>query len=282
LKRILAAAGIALAAASVIVTGIAEAAVVPSSAVSAIGVTQNTAGEAGYYVNDFGNYHIRDAHARFTVTAAMKILPTAGPTAIVSATGTELCDPNTGDAAQTGLLWTDSGFEVGAQSGTLASLPTPQDPCVQDGVLSPSPDHDLLGAGTGNPVIVGDVITVDTYYNPTPGSHGRHVLQYTACDLTTDVCRQAFDSVHARNFFEAGIGVENAPATSLTAPALNPLVAFTSATFNNYNGSAKNSLASGGWQLKEAETVNGASQVTLLPSAIAGTTFRIAEGSASS
>jgi hypothetical protein len=263
--------------------GIAAAAgiFIASASASVSAPAQNTTGEAGYYVNDWNNWHIRDAHAQFTVTPAMRTLPSTSAT-VNEAVGGELCDPNTGDSAQAGLLWeSTTGFEVGAQYGTLSSAPGAQDPCIQDGVLSPSPEHVLLGGTTGNKVSVGDVISVDVYYSTT-AAHGRHAIQYTACDVTTNVCRQAFDYVRAQNFFEAGIGVLNQGAPSLTAPALNPLVRFSDATFSNYNGSAKAKLANGGWQLDEAETVNGASQVTLQPSAVSGVTFSVAEGSASS
>jgi hypothetical protein len=255
-----------------------------SAGASTGGPVANINGEAGYFVNDWGNYHIRDAHSQLTVTAAMMELPTTSA-AVNQAEGNELCDPNTDHAAQIGLLWeSGTGFEVGAQYGTLSSVLNPADPCIQDGVLSPSPSHVLIGGGTGNPVHVGDVVTEDVYYNPVAFAHGIHQIQYTACDVTTDVCRQAFDYVHAQNFFEAGIGVLNTDAPNLTAPALNALVVFRSATFNNYNGSARNKLALGGWQLDAAEGVNGASQVTLQPGPVTGasTTFPVTEGSASS
>jgi hypothetical protein len=274
-------AGVAAAAVAVLAAG---GLFIGTSGASTLTPTQNTAGEAGYYVNDWGNYHIRDAHSQLTVTAAMMQLPNT-QTTVNQAEGNELCDPNTGDSAQIGLLWEGAatGFEVGAQYGVLSSTPDAADPCIQDGVLEPSPAHVLIGGPTGNKVRVGDVLTLDVYYNPTAQAHGRHQIQYTACDVTTDVCRQAFDEVRAQNFFEAGIGVLNTGAPALTAPALNPLVTFASATFNNYNGSARNKLALGGWQLDEAETVNGASQVTLQPSAVVGasTVFSVAEGSAS-
>lgn len=275
IKSVIAAAAVAV----TIMGGSAALASAASAATASIGVTQNTSGEAGYYVNDNGNWHIRDAHAAFTVTAAMK--STTDESTVNNAVGAELCDPNSGDAAQIGLLWEGpvTGFELAAQTGNL--VPTTQDPCIQDGVITSTPDHVLIGGGDGWTIRVGDQVSVDVFYNPaTSGRFRSHVIQYTACDVTQDVCRQAFDRVRVENFFEAGIGVLNTDAPLLTAPALNPLVSFTAATFTNYLGTVHGVLQ-GGWELKEAVTVNGASQPTLQPSAPSGSAFSVAEGSAS-
>lgn len=98
--------------------------------------TQNTTGEAGYYVQHFNNWHIRDAHATFKVTAAMMHLNTAGPSTYPGAVGVELCNPTDGYSAQLGVTFLGGQFEILAAHGNLDTTTLPgNDPCVQNGTI---------------------------------------------------------------------------------------------------------------------------------------------------
>jgi hypothetical protein len=302
-------------------TGLASAANAPS------GTTSNTSGEAGYYVNEANNWHIRDAHAKFTITQAMENMG-GGAAGEVSAVGTELCNPETSVAAQIGLVYlpgvgADSTptFEVLGNFGTLTSTVGAADPCVQDGVLATGPTNgaiQLAGAdGLANgttpqelgttgvyatapsstdaardsmPLAVGDSVVVDVYYDALSKSHHR-ALQYTL-----NVYNAAGASLGQRTFiqyvttgvgngqeqfYEAGIGVNSTAAPTLTAPADNPLADFSDATFTNYDDANHSALESG-WDLVEAQTVNGGGQVTLAPTVPVGNSFNMVIGSESS
>jgi hypothetical protein len=316
--RRIALAAAATAAIAISAAGTADAAILPP--------VQNQTGEAGYYVQHWDNWHIRDAHATFKITAAMEALN--HDATFPGAVGVELCDPDNGYTAQLGVTFIGNQFEILAAHGNLDTTSTGQDPCVQNGVIvtqdsnagtavqlagavtyksnnsaiwSAPASPVNIGAATGDPVTwvvpnnrnqpsaeqagltVGDTVTLDLYYNPT-SSHGKNSLQFT-----TDVSsatgaflgeNQYTDSkVKPQQFFEAAIGADNNGAPTLTAPATLPLVSFTDATFTNYTKSAVNKL-NGGWGLTEAQTVNGASQVTMTPTTAVGNTFSIFEGSA--
>ena len=122
------------------------------------------------------------------------------------------------------------------------------------------------------------------YYSPTT-VHGYDSLQFTtdvysASDVFLGEDQYTDSHVRPQNFFEAAIGADNTGAPTLTAPAVLPLADFTTATFTNYNKSAVDKL-NGGWGLTQAQTINGASQVTLTPTTAVGNSFSIDEGSAS-
>jgi hypothetical protein len=287
---------------------------------------QNQTGEAGYYVQHFNNWHIRDAHATFAVTAAMEALNHSAT--FPGAVGVELCDPDNGYAAQLGVTFIGNQFEILAAHGNLDTSATGNDPCTQNGVIvtqdslgdaavqlagavtyksdndpiwTPTAVPVNIGVATGDPVtwvvpdnrnqpsaeqvpvVVGDIVTLDLYYDPQT-HHGVNSLQFTTDVYTSGGVflgeNQYTDGhVHPQNFFEAAIGADNNGAPTLTAPADLPLVAFTTATFTNYNKSAVDKL-NGGWGLTQAVTVNGASQVTMTPTNAVGNTFSIFEGSA--
>lgn len=308
------------------VAGAAAALAVSSAGATILPPVQNTTGEAGYYVQHFNNWHIRDSHATFKVTAAMEALNHSAT--FPGAVGVELCDPDNGYSAQLGVTFIGNQFEILAAHGNLDTTTTGNDPCTQNGVIVTSDtsagtavqlagavtyksDNDAIwtptavptniGVVVGDPttwvvpnnrnqpsaeqvpVVVGDTVTLDLYYNPT-ASHHENSIQFT-----TDVYSPAGvflgenqytdGHVHAQNFFEAAIGADNNGAPTLTSPADLPLVAFSDATFTNYSKSAVNEL-NGGWGLTQAVTVNGASQVTMTPTTFVGKTFSIDEGSA--
>jgi hypothetical protein len=311
LKSKLAGAAIAL----VAVGGFAFASL--DSGASVLPPVQNTTGESGYSVTHYQNYHIRDAHAAFVVTAAMMSLN--GDSAYPGAVGADLCDDDDNVAAQFGLTFLSGKFEALAAYGTLSSQDG-NDPCTQNGVLVTAPgtslaagsavqlagsdgitsgSNTLTGAGgntyvfPGNenqpsvdqtPIVVGDTVSFDTYYNANAKSN-KHNIQFTldVYSTTGSFVKEIQFTAHIRteNFFEAGIGVENTNAPQLTAPADLSLVHFSDATFTNYNGSAINKL-NGGWGLTQDDTINGAGQITLQPTSPVGNTFSILEGSASS
>src|SRR6185437_9660822 len=80
----------------------------PANAVTGIGVSSNTAGVAGYYANDNGHTRFRDVQADTTVTPQIKNLNGTSNGAL----GVELCDPNSGYAAQLGVWWNGSQYQV--------------------------------------------------------------------------------------------------------------------------------------------------------------------------
>jgi hypothetical protein len=106
---------------------------VSSAGAAILPPVQNTTGEAGYFVQHYQNWHIRDSHATFKVTAAMEALN--HDATFPGAVGVELCDPDTGYAAQLGVTFLGNQFEVLAAHGNLDASATGNDPCVQNGVI---------------------------------------------------------------------------------------------------------------------------------------------------
>ena len=249
----------------------------PANAVTGIGVSANMAGESGYYVNDNGHTRIRDAQSTVTVTSQIKNL-NGDTSANPGALGNELCDPNTGYAAQIGVWWDSaaSKFKVSYGTGPLALA---NDPCIMSGFALPlTSAPQLLSFSNIN---VGDVIHLDVFFQP---SGYLHYIKFNACDITQDICRQAKVFTGWHDFYEAGIGaVTN--ETHLTAPANNLLDTFTQTSFNYYSStSAINSILSWHWELKEANFINSSSQVTMSPNDSLtpdGKAFNLFEGSTS-
>lgn len=308
-RKGLAAVAVGLAALGVAATANAASAVINPNP------TLNPVGEAGYVVNNT-NWHIRFATTTFTVTAAMKdlnssALPTGGSKGIVGGgVGTELCDNNTGAAAQVGLVYDAgaydpsdtsaqaTGFQLAAQFGYLEANPFNiggggignGDPCINGGLLAQSgmpgfgymkhPVYFHLNGITINP---GDVVQVSAYYSP---AKLFRTVKFAVCDKTQDVCNQFTTGfIGWQTFFEAATGVVNDNNPGLVAPAQLPLVSFTKSSFTDYAG--QGGSLNGGWDLKEVESVNAASQVVLQPSALPvtknwsplDTMFSISEGS---
>ena len=220
---------------------------------SGVGVTQNPAGEAGYYANDNGQTRFRDVRAQLNVTNQIKNLN--GSNTNLGGVGVELCDPNTGYSAQLGVQWNGTAFVVQYGDGLLGNS---SDPCIQSGlVTNPTPLAPLaLHPATG------DHLQFEIFYQPV-GHH--HFIVFNACDTTQDVCRQAEIKVTAKNFYEAGIGVVSNSGVVLTAPALNSLVSITNCAFNYYSSTTGwNSIfVPRHWELKRADWVNSSSQTIM-------------------
>lgn len=244
-----------------------------------VGVSQNTAGEAGYYANDNGQTRFRDVQADVTVTNQVKNLNGASITN-PGAAGVELCDPNTGRAAQLGVLWNPGlgKFQVAYDTGTFAAVTV--DPCVQSGLVNPVPSNFLLSLLTIAP---GDHLHFEIYWNPRGFIHR---FTFKVCDVTQDTCRQAQSAPTGfLNLYEAGIGVVT-QQTALTAPPLNSLVTFTGTKFNYYSSTrAWNSIfVPAHWELKRADFINSSFQPVMSSNGgldTGGTTFPLFNGSTS-
>jgi hypothetical protein len=261
----------------------ASAASLPSCADS-INCTSNTAlGEAGYYGSDDNHTHYRFTETTVTASASLKDLN--GLTSAANnegAVGTELCDPNTGNVAQIGLFWdyTTSSYQVAYASGTFSSL-TAKDPCIDDGFADPTIESatTLLGNFT---ISQGDKVYVGVYYSPAK----HHYLEFGACDITQDVCRQAQVSTGNQEYWEFGTGALTNNST-LTAPASNLLEAFTGSEVTTYSGKGPVPVSDvagygGLGGLTEAQFDNASSQVVMSPNdSLSGSAFSLFEGSTS-
>ena len=248
-------------------------------------------GEAGYFVNDNGGTRIRDVQFTTVVTAQMENL-SGVPSPGIGGVGGELCNDNTGWAAQVGIVWNGTAFQdeynytgnpsYGGTGDILLASPSQpdQDPCAEGGLLNSG-----NGEKFGNTFVphVGDTVHFEIYYNPL-GKH-RHSLTFKEYDYTQHLTRVQTVSVPAQDLYEAGIGVvsEN---TTLTGGPVNLINTFTGTSFNYYSSrTGFNSIyVPRHWDLEEADFVNGSNQVTLSPNNTlnsAGNSFAELEGSTS-
>lgn len=304
-----------LGAAGAALTAPAASAQVPSIAK----VSNTTVGEAGYFVNDNGKTRFRDVQATFTVTAQMENLngpqPAEAPEACwviapghpgaCGGVGVELCNDNTGYAAQLGLEFdaatgafvAEYGWSGDAARGnphlTANGSATDPDPCAEGGLLAQGNGEVFLNFLNSSPatangaIHVGDVIHLEIYYAPR-GHFFFHSLSFTITDVTQDITRVQTVYIPAQNFYEAGIGVVT-DANLLTGGAVNLIGVFTGAFMNWYGNCYGGRCAPQGivqpshWDLVYANFVNGSNQVTLTPSALAAgnTAFEELEGSTS-
>ena len=270
----------ALAGAVAVAGGLGLAAPAAHADPAGVPVVQNSAGAAGYSVNDNGATRIRNAQSTVTVTPQLKNLNGSLVTN-PGAVGNELCDPNTGYAVQLGVLWdtneTPNAFEVEYGYGTL---PASSDPCIQSGLLTGITGH--IHFMNAPAIHQGDVIHLDLFFNA-QGSF--HYTKFAFCDITQNFCRQVKLFLGWHDFYEAGIGaISN--ANVLTAPAANFLDTFSQLSFNYY--SATHGWGSiyvpAHWQLQRDEFINSSSQVVMSSNGSlngAGTQFTLFEGSTS-
>jgi hypothetical protein len=302
-RRLLAlAAGLALAggmAAGGVMAGSADASTV-------IAKVNNTAiGEAGYFINDNGKTRIRDVQAVTVITPQMEDLngsaTTDEPAGAPGGVGVELCNENTGYAAQLGLEWDGAAFVAeynysgnAAETDPLLTITSGSDPdpCAEGGLLDNGDGETFTNFLNATPdtapgaIHIGDVIKFEIYY--APKGHRDHTLSFTITDETQDVTRVQTVRIPAENFYEAGIGVVSL-ANDLTGGPVNLVNTFTSAFFNWYgNGygarhAPQGILQPSHWDLEWADFVNGSNQVTLTPGALltGNTSFPMLEGSTS-
>jgi hypothetical protein len=268
-----------------------------SATVPTIAKVNNTAvGEAGYYINDNGSTRIRDVQASTVITSQMEDLNgSASPGGV----GVELCNDNTGYAAQVGLEYdaTTSSFVAeynytnnpGYDSTNLgATSGSDPDPCVEGGLLNGGLGQSFNNFLNASPdtaagaIHIGDTVHFEIYYSPN-GRHD-HSLSFKISDVTQDITRVQTVQIPAQEFYEAGIGVVS-QANDLTGGAVNLINTFTGAFFNWYgnHGAPPVGIDSTHWDLEMADFVNASSQVTLTPSALSdgNTSFQELEGSTS-
>jgi len=283
-KNILAAAGsVALLAGGMALAGAgsAGAATLPSCA-AGFHCQDNSAGLAGYYGADDNHTHFR--YVTTEVTATPQLVHLNGDTlARTGQVGVELCDPNSGFAAQLSLGFVNGAYQARYRVGFF--LQNAPDQCVQNGFTNFN-----FQSGTPlalNGISTGDQLTLAVYYTPS-GRHF-HQISFGICDVTADVCRQAYNtSPVAVQFFEFGIGAM-ANNQRLTAPANNPLETFGSSQVTCYSCKGPvpissvapvNATNTGG--LFETQFVNSSTQVTMSPNdSLSGSSFEIWNGSTS-
>jgi hypothetical protein len=248
--------------------GAASAGTLPSCAggVNCTNSIIGAGGTAGYYAADDNHTHYRFVS---TVTEATPQLFLLNGTVVPGSTGVSLCDPNTGQVAQLSLFSPAPGaYEIVWAVGHF--MTSVSEPCVQNG--NPFAGLKFKKAGflllfTG--ITGGDHLQLQISYAPSGPNKNR--LTFSACDITSNVCRQAGVSSPTRNFWESGIGAFTG-FQFLTAPANNLL---DSNSFNQVQcyscGSAVpitsiapvNPFNIGG--LFEAQLVNFSTQVTMSP-----------------
>ena len=262
---------VALGAGAVLAASLTAAATMAHANPTPVGIVQNTSGVAGYFANDNGQTRFRDVQADTTVVPQIKNLNGTSNGAL----GVELCNPNDGHAAQLGVWWNGTKYQVVYATGNLNTALT--DACIMTGLITPTPQT-LLTAFTINQ---GDRLHFEIFWQP----HGFHAFHFNVCDITQDVCRQAVVPTGWENLYEAGIGaVSN--ANTITAPANIGLDVFTGTKFNYYSSThAWNTIfVPAHWKLDQADFINSSSQVVMSSNGGlngAGTTFPLFEGSTS-
>lgn len=246
--------------------GAASAGTLPSCA-GGVNCTNSVGGDggtAGYYGADDNHTHYRYVSTVTTATPQLVLLNGADFT---GSTGVSLCDPNTGQVAQLSLYALAPGaYEVVWVTGKF--LTSPSEPCVQNGnVFQKIHKFGFILFNTG--ISTGDKLNLSISYAVTGPNKNR--LFFSACDITSSVCRQAGVKSATQEWWEFGIGVFSG-VQQLTAPANNLL---DSNSFNNVQcyscGSAVpitavapvNPFNIGG--LYEAQLINYSSQVTMSP-----------------
>jgi hypothetical protein len=260
----------------------ADAATVPLINVT---VGSSAGGVAGYYGADDGHTHWRYVQAVVTASATLENLNGVASTSL-GAVGVTLGNENTGQDAQIGLYDNGGKFGVAYDYGTVST--TYDDPVIEAGLINPDilAAPQLLGNLTGG-ISVGDRILVSIYYDPTAaGRGGRHVLQFSATDLSkVNEHRSATLSERAISFTEYGIGVVS-DASTVTAALNNNLETFTGADVNFYSSSkpaealSATSAYYGYGGLSQVQYVNTSAQPEIGPdSSLSGASFTVYEGS---
>ena len=236
---------------------------------SANTITNTNSGEAGYLLANDGHTHYRFISTRVEAGPNLATLNDTGNTSD-GAEGVELCDPNTGFAAQVGLFWNGTNYEAAYAYGVLPQPTTgPYDPCAQSGLLADLPagtpsvgTSDVTFGKASVDVATGQTVQVSVYYNP-KGSHS-HQLQFSILNVTTGWVRNPTYSIPAQEFWEAGAGAFTPNVQTNAFSAINPLT-FTN-TIANFYSSTK-----GAFPLADAKPFygyGGVSPVTLTNGAV--------------
>lgn len=261
--------------------GAASAQTLPSCA-ALTNCTQTGFGTAGYYGADDNHTHYRFVQTVTTATPQLVNLNGAGDN--LGSVGVDLCDPNTGQAAQISLGFNGATYEIAYAIGTYSTGVA--EPCAQNAfnaIFKTGTLLDIPGVAAGDPIYLA------IYY--TPSGVFKNRISFGACDLKQSVCRQAYSGSKTVEFWEFGIGAHSV-SQHLTAPANNFLDNFASNNVTCYSCAAAVPITSvapvnpfniGG--LYEAEFVNGSTQVTMSPNDtlnIVGTdAFNVYNGSTS-
>lgn len=247
----------------------------------------NGPGEAGYFANDNGGTRFRDIQFN---TVAVNTIQDLNGTGVQGGLGGELCNDNSGWAAQIGIEWDTAHQPVveynytgslGPNSPILTADPnqSDRDPCVEGG---------LLNNGVGIPltkftVHENDALHFEIYYNP-KGHFGFHQLKFLVKDITQNITEVKTVSVPAQDLYEFGVGVVSR-APMVTGGAINLIDSFTGTAANYYSShSWIGSILSSHWDLQEADFVNLSHQPTITPNNTldgSGSSFSVLEGSTS-
>jgi len=263
----------------------------------------SVSGVSGYYGADDAHTHYRYVETIVTASASLNNL-NGFATSAIGAAGTELCDENTGHAAQIGLYNAGGKYGVAWAYGTLGANVSGgwgifDDACTEAGLLAPLtatgpiPTTGVTGGvllnSIASPIHTGDQILLTIYYNPR-GHFGFHSLQFGVTDLSqVNEHRSHTLTIPAESFTEFGIGILS-NASAITAPANNLVDTFTNDKVNFYSStvnaypitSQKAFYGYGG--LSQVEYINNSSQVLISPnSTLVGSpstaSFSVSEGS---
>lgn len=209
-------------------------------------MNHSASGTAGYLLADDGHTHYRYLQAFVTASSALESIsvnsaPGATPATTTSAgaEGVELCDENTGVAAQVGL-WFDKArgqYLVSYAYGTLPPNLT-GDACASNllgtlsdtgagPVITVSTGATLTSSGTfsvtqpGPPIVAGDSVYVGVFYNP-HAIRGTHGMQHElAFGVTSEgIHRNFVTSVPSVPFTEAGAGAFTPDLVATAFPAI--------------------------------------------------------------
>jgi hypothetical protein len=277
--------GVPFAAAAAAVLAFSAAASAATVPLINVAVGASAGGVAGYYGADDGHSHFRYVQTTVVASPTLNNLNGVG-TPDLGAAGVELCDENTGMAAQIGLYDNGGTFGVVYASpadGTLSS--TFDDPCIEGGTIIPvASAHPLFGANTPHAIHAGDRLLLSVYYNP--AGHFLHQLQFSVTDLSqVNEHRSVGLSVHAQSFSEYGIGVVS-NASSVTAALNNNVDTFTGDVVNCYSCTkpafpiSQEKAFYGYAGLSQVQFVNVSDQPEMSPSnSLSGSAFTVFEGS---
>ncbi len=249
-------------AAAAVGSGLALAATMAGASVSPTTV-YTTNGESGYYAFGAGNAFTR-VHAQIYIRKYAANLGTG------DAMGIQLCNNNNGDAVQIGLVPNGDGtFAVKYQAGVLPPPTSGADPCVGDGLLSPSSASTIAALSS---LPVGQNIAMNIKLL----GYGEAVV--AAQDLTTDTNYWSqVISVPTNWFQEAGIGLQDGFNPQLAGPATNELAAMRNSYVVDNDGNTGNLGNNSNWTAVQVDSSGTGSPPALITpdSSLSGSVFKI-------